>query len=407
MLKNKWPIIIVVLGTLFMVISEATKPKPQDLRITLTQTDKIAYGSFLLYELLPNIFEGKEIEVSRKSFFDFFLADSLQQKNYISLNHPIQNSRSFTKYDVESMLNFVAKGNNVFISANQFLKELTDTLSVKIEDNFFETINNNNLTSIEAPDSQNVVSTATNKNYNFKYTSIYRYFSTFDTANTEILAYKTDSLNIKEQPILIKTKFGQGNFILNSTPKIFTNFNMVNNKHNFIAEALSSLPVANTVWDEYYKPYALEEIGTSPLRYILSQKALKWALYLTMLALLIYTFFSGKRLQRIIPILQAPKNVSVDFANSLAMLYYHKKDHIEIAKKRIEYFKVFVRNKYNIDVFEASPTDIEKLNNLTMLDAKQIELIFKEIITTVNRNNISETALINLNKNIDEFYENT
>lgn len=406
MFKNKWPIIVVVLGTIFMVVSEATKPVSIDLRVTLGKTDKISYGSFLLYELLPNIFPEKEIEVSRQSFFDFYSADSLQQKNYVVVNSTGQSGRYFTKYDIEYMLGFVAKGNNIFIGSTLFSKEIRDTLLFKIENT-----NNNqfiyDVNPLEVPDSQKVISTSTNKNYYFKYGSISKHFSAYDTVNTKILAYKTDSLNSYEHPILIKTKFGEGSFILSPTPKIFTNFNMVNNQHEFIAEALSNLPVENTVWDEYYKPYALEEISTSPLRYILSQKALKWVLYISLLVMLIYILFSGKRLQRIIPVLQAPKNVSVDFANSLAMLYFHKKDHIEIAKKRIEYFKAFIRNKYNVSVFEATSIDIEKLKNLTLLDEQKIERLFKQIKTTINQNSITEIDLINLNQKIDEFYKST
>jgi len=406
MLKNKWPIVIMVLGTILMVINDATKPVPLDVRPTLTKADKIPYGNFLLFELLTDIFPEKEIEVTHKSFFDFYVADSLQQKNYVSINYPTQSGKLFTNYDVEHLLSYVANGNNVFISNQTFSNKLQDTLSFEIENSKFKDINLNGI-ALESADSQKVVSVKTNENYLFKSTFIYRYFSAFDTTNTTILAYKTDSQNFSKQAILIKTKFGDGNFILNTTPLIFSNYNMVSNQHNFIAEALSNLPIKNTVWDEYYKPYALAEAKTTPLRYLLSQKPLKWALYLTLIVLLIYTFFSGKRLQRVIPILQAPKNVNVDFANSLAMLYFHKKDHTEIAKKRIEYFAAFIRNKYNISIADATATEVAKLKNLTKLNIKEIELLFNRIKEVINKSSISETELIQLNQKIDEFYKNT
>lgn len=405
MLKNKWPIIVVVLGTIFMVISEATKPKPLDLRTTLSESDKIPYGNFLLYELLPAIFPGKEIEISNQSFFDFYLEDSLQQKNYLTLNYRGQSGRDFTEYDIEHMLSYVANGNNVFFCSETFSKELKDTLLFEVDADFNQLILEENF--FEAPDSQKIVSASTNKNYYFKYGSIYQYFYAYDTVNTTVLAYATTPANTIKQPILIKTKFGDGNFVLGTTPKIFSNFTMVNNKHSFIAEALSNLPIENTVWDEYYKPYALEEAGTSPLRYILSQKALKWALYIVLISMLIYVLFSGKRLQRIIPVIEAPKNANINFANSLALLYFHKKDHIKIAKKRIEYVVAFIRNKYNITVMEATSKDIERIKNLTGFEIKKIELLFNQIKIVTNKNSITETELVSLNEKIDEFYKNT
>lgn len=390
-----------------MVINEATKPKPLDLRATLTKSDKIHYGNFLLYELLPGIFPGKEIEISNKSFYDFYSEDTLQNQNYIYIN-TTRTERQFTEYDIEYLLKYVATGNNAFLSCQSFSKKLQDTLLLNTENAYLEQVRlKTNPVKLAKTDTQMITSALSNKNYFFRSSYTVNYFSSYDTANTTILAYKTDSLNQTKQPILLKTKYGAGNFILNSTPLIFSNFNMVHNQHNFIAEALSNLPVENTVWDEYYKPYALEAAGTSPLRYILEQKALKWALYIMMMSFLIYTLFSGKRLQRVIPVIQSPRNISIEFANSLAMLYYHKKDHTGIANKRIEYFKAFLRNKYNVDVVEATSKDIDKLAKLTKLNANEIETLFTQLGDSVQENGISESELLNINQKIDEFYKNT
>jgi len=91
----------------------------------------------------------------------------------------------------------------------------------------------------------------------------------------------------------------------------------------------------------------------------------------------------------------------------LAMLYFHKKDHTEIAKKRIEYFAAFIRNKYNISIADATATEVAKLKNLTKLNIKEIELLFNRIKEVINKSSISETELIQLNQKIDEFYKNT
>lgn len=405
MLSNKWPIIIIVLGTILLVISEALKPKPLDLRPTLSNEDKIPYGNFLIYDLLPGLFPEEEIEISNRSFYDFYLNDSLQQKNYICINYLTADGRNFTSYDVEQLLNFVANGNTVFYSSQTFPKTLSDTLNIELGNSNFDRLALNN-NPFEVEDSQKVVSKVTSESYFFKPAHMYKYFEAFDSTNTTVLASKNSETDNMEQPILINIKYGNGNMVLNTTPFIFSNFNMLNNQHNFIAEALSNLPVKPTIWDEYYKPYALEQAGTSPLRYILSQKALKWALYLTLISLLIFVIFLGKRLQRVIPVIQPPQNISINFAKSLAMLYYHKKDHIEIAKKRIEYFKAFVKNNYSVDILEANQNDISKITNLTNLKTKKVEDLFKNIKQAVVTNSFNNSDLIQLNRNIDEFYKN-
>ena len=113
---------------------------------------------------------------------------------------------------------------------------------------------------------------------------------------TEADSLVTDSLSCI--PVAMSYRHGKGEIILVSTPLLFTNYGMLDGGNGaYLLRLLShmgDLPVLRT--EGYMKETV--QVQKSPFRYFLSQPPLRWALYLTMIAILLFMIFTAKRRQR-------------------------------------------------------------------------------------------------------------
>ena len=119
---------------------------------------------------------------------------------------------------------------------------------------------------------------------------------------------------------------GKGSITWACTPLIFTNFGILdNNNHEYIFRLLSETGGLTMIRTEAYLP-VVQEAEQTPLRYIISQRPLRWALYLTLLTLLLAMLFGCRRRQRVIPVIQPPRNHLLEFVQLIGTLYYQRRD---------------------------------------------------------------------------------
>ena len=76
------------------------------------------------------------------------------------------------------------------------------------------------------------------------------------------------------------------------------------------------LPIVRT---EAYTPQA-EINEETPLRFWLQNEPLRWAAYLTIAGLLLFCVFYARRRQRVIPVVEEPKNRSLEFVKLIGTL---------------------------------------------------------------------------------------
>jgi len=402
--KGKEPFIIIIVGVILLSISKYFEPVPINWSPNFSEEGKIPYGNYLIAELIQPIFPGSEVSTNNESIYNFlnsFLKRDIDQANLIIINFFPEityngSFKTFTKFDIKKLLAFVDAGNTAFIADHSFPEALSDTLS-------FETYQNFHFKN----DSHTVKFNTPNLNDEFLIENrlIKQHFENVDEYKSNILATVTYKHEETEHPILLKQSFGEGQFIISATPHLFTNYNMVTgNGHQFISTAFSHLPNQHTFWDEYYKPNKIG-VSNSPLRFVLSQKSLKWAIYLTVISLLFYIFFKSKRLQRIIPVIKPLPNLSLDFTKTIGMLYFHKRDNADIAKKRVKYCLAFIRKKYFLNTNILDDAFTNKLIAKSGMEQKEASILINYMNTAKNSNNLSDEVLLRLNQFIDKFYK--
>ncbi|RMA64739.1 DUF4350 domain-containing protein [Ulvibacter antarcticus] len=337
--KILFGIFLLLLGTL--VYLEATKPQPVNWFPSYTKTDKIPLGTFVLHDLLT---ENSNLEVIEEQSPPFeVLKDSTVSGTYVFIN----NDLNFDKIEVEKLLNWVAKGNTVFASANYHSQFLKDTLQLETQAAWLpNTIGSEPLMNLINPKLKS------EKPFRIERNLSVRYFEKIDTLSQIALGVSqiyNDTLSIAIPNLnFIKAPVGKGAFYLHLQPEIFSNyFLLAENNADFTKKVLSYINDDKMlIWDNYYK--SGKPINVSPLHILLNNKYLKWAYYFVLIGALLFILFEGKRKQRSIPVVPPLTNKTYEYTRTIAGMYLDKNENHEIAKKQIALFMEFIRTRMRI-----------------------------------------------------------
>ncbi|WP_230406453.1 DUF4350 domain-containing protein [Flavobacterium fluviale] len=392
-------IYIAILVLLFgiVLLTDKGKPKPIDWTPTYSVNDKIPFGLYILDQEFNGFFKKQKVKkISTETPYEYL--DSQYDENENVENYKIKgtfiNISEANNIDDQSMkeiLYFVSHGNKAFLSMRAFPKLLLDSLKVELKTDFMPSEN------VSIWMANKKVST---KKYTFN-TGLSDYFSKIDTLNTKVLGYQNSNKN-KRQINFIEVPYKNGYVYLHTQPVAFTNYNLLKKDHYQYAEnVLSYFTKGNIFW--YTKSFNDKRISNSPMRYILSQPALKWAWYLALIGILIFMIFNAKRKQRIVPIIKPLENLTVDFTKTIGNLYYQEGDHANIIDKKIIYFLEKIRTDYLIDTSKLDDDFIAKLHHKTGKDEKDIQ----ELIDLINHHRKSyhgslEEDLIRINTAIEK-----
>ena len=393
--RSKIALYIIGAVIVFMMIAEVTKPKALNWRDSYSAADKIPLGCFILYNELETFSEG-DVLVSERNIYEYLkTVDSSSQKTLMFINNRIY----FDDEESKAVMDFVEKGNTVFMSSTYFFGNVLDSLNVSIQRQY------NNLYKKES-ESKFTSPSLQRNNRIFKDVIENSFFDSIDTLKTTVLGTVTtkDEDDYEHTDAnLIKVDIGDNNgqFILHTNPFAFTNYHLMDDKEDYAATVLSYLPKQQIIWDNNYK--SGRKVITSPLRYILQNTALKWAFYISMLGLILFVIFRGKRVQRIIPVIKKLENSTVDFTRTIGELYYQYGDFTNIIDKKIQYFLEFVRTNYYLDTNTLNSSFIDKLAAKSSNTKETTKSLIDYLVFLKSKKNHSEQELIELNKKIEHF----
>ncbi|MDH5379895.1 MAG: hypothetical protein OEW75_03530 [Cyclobacteriaceae bacterium] len=371
----------------------------------LSSKSKLPYGTYALSEYLPELYS--ESVKSRSTFRE--LLDTLSiPENFISISQNFEP----TILDIELILERASEGSNFLISAQTFGQTFADTLNLKgnyewseritaeYEKEFIFSISNFFKADTIHIKPENPHFTEAG-NFVIRKNDQLGYFKSIDTLNTRLLATNSD-----KKALAIHIKKGKGSIILSSSPYLFTNiYFLYGENESFSRYLMSYLPGNNIHWTEFYEVGRGE--AQSPLRYVLNQPALKFAIYSTLFSLLVFVFFEAKRRQRIIPVITAPVNATLQFVKTIGNLYFENKGHKSVAEKRYLFFLEFIRTRYFLDTNHLDDSLAERLHKKSGVSLNHIKIIFKTITHIQGQSSISSTILEKLSKDLDLFYNYT
>ncbi|MGS2740445.1 DUF4350 domain-containing protein [Sinomicrobium sp. M5D2P17] len=384
---------LLVLLVIVVTIFELSRSEPVDWSPTFNEKHSKPYGLKVLYSQLHAFFiEGvDDVKVSPYEFmadlYDPVDSAYISDNSYLYINKDYIPGGAST----QELLQYAAAGHTVFIASESMPAELQDTLGFASEYDF----------------SMKSKGNITLANPLLKKDSIHvddgmmsTYFSQLDSVNTTVLGYQDFG---KEKINFVKIAYGEGYFLLHTYPYIFTNYYLLkDNNHQYVADVLSYLPQGGVYFD--CRDRLSAELGNSPLRYILSQPALRWAWYIGITTLLVFMIFNAKRKQRIVKIIPPVENTTVAFTKTIGNLYYETKDHTNLVDKKITYFLERIRSDYYLETNDLNDKFVRNLAAKTGKNKDVIKKLTDRIIRLQSKPDCTEQDLLELNRAIEQFY---
>lgn len=419
---------MLVLFVLFCLL-QVNLPKKFVWSPTFSHVDKQPFGCFVfdsvLTQSLPNGYH-----VTKKTFFQL---DQEHAKEKISVLMVVD-QHNLKQLDVKYLCNIARRGGKVMVVASSsfddgrnadtvVVDELERTFKVRIEDglyfslrgilaglkahdnDMYDTIYWNNRETMYAaqsyrmfynmvggtlfvdsvPKVKRLAYTLSTAGYDYKHDSLYvGDFTSFDTiVDEKERIERIDTFAIKKVPTAVSVPYGKGEVIFVSSPLLFTNYGMLEGNTSVyifrLMSYLADLPVYRT--EAYVKTDAMLVAEQSPFREFIKRPPLRWALYLALLGVVLFMIFTARRRQRVIPIMSKPANRSLEFIQLIGTLYYQRKDHVDLVRKKFKLFAEELRKTAGVDISDVNTDDREYLllAEKTGMNSDRLKKVIRQI----------------------------
>lgn len=419
---------MLVLFVLFCLL-QVNLPKKFVWSPTFSHVDKQPLGCFVfdsvLTQSLPNGYH-----VTKKTFFQL---DQEHAKERISVLMVVD-QHNLKQLDVKYLCNIARRGGKVMVVASSsfddgrntdtvVVDELERTFKVKIEDglyfslrgilsglkahdnDMYDTIYWNNRETMYAaqsyrmfynmvggtlfvdsvPKVKRLAYTLSTAGYDYRHDSLYvGDFTRFDTiVDEKERIERIDTFAIKKIPTAVSVPYGKGEVIFVSSPLLFTNYGMLEGNTSVyifrLMSYLADLPVYRT--EAYVKTDAMLVAEQSPFREFIKRPPLRWALYLALLGVVLFMIFTARRRQRVIPIMSKPANRSLEFIQLIGTLYYQRKDHVDLVRKKFKLFAEELRKTAGVDISDVNTDDREYLflAEKTGMNSNRLKKVIRQI----------------------------
>jgi len=396
--ENKYLIFFAVILALY-VVYEMRKPVEEDWSATFHYRDAIPFGTYVTHDLMKDVFEDPQLNSSFKTIYEL-VEDDKAEVNLLVL----ANLLGMDKNDLESLLSHVENNHTVLLAAQNFSTNLADSLGFKVGGgSAVASLDYTAIVNELAGEGKTKVrftnSDGAQMEFSFPSLVTSSYFSEVKSDSLTELAWREDG-----EPVLIKYNVGKGDLYLSTMPLAFTNyFVLLAPTSAFASSLLSLFPKEESLQHiEYYQLGS--QASQSEFRVILQNDALRWALYILIITLLIFLLFESKRRQRIIPIVTPLKNTTLEFAQILGQLHHKQEDHKNLAKKIILFWKDYVRSKYMLRTDKLDNIFVLELQKKSGTKLESIEALVQIIEKVEADLSLKEGELMLIEKLMNEFY---
>lgn len=391
---SRWFIIFIVVFLLIMFAIEYHLPKKFVWSPTFSHTDEQPFGC-ALFDSLLSVSLPNGYTVSKSTFYQLEQEDSVNRRGILV----VADRLNLSEVDVKAMLQMAERGNKIMLVGAMYNRYMKDTLGFESYYGYFSPVMlKQYATNPTSKDSLCWVgdSTVYPRQTFYSYPSLCSSYFWGDSLPERILAEKTifsneyrytteaDTLiadSLSHVPVAMARRYGKGELIMVSTPLLFTNYGVLDGQNvNYVFRLLSQmgeLPIIRT--EGYLKETA--QVQQSPFRFFLSQPPLRWALYLSMITILLFMIFTAKRRQRVIPIVREPENKSLEFTELIGTLYFQKKNHADLVHKKFTYFAEVLRREIQVDIEEVSDDErsFDRIAQKTGMETEEIAKFIRSV----------------------------
>jgi uncharacterized protein DUF4350 len=378
---------------------------------TYEQESTEPYGTYTISGLLKSYYPHYTFTSIKKP-----LEEELQKRkdtcrvNYIFIGDDMYVDSN----DVQTLLDFVEKGNNAFIAAKYSPFEMMD--------HFYY---NDSLESscilfprqLDSTGRLNFFQSSLQGKYeysfmhhNLVYPYRWKYLKPDSCTAEDKTLYKLGYLS-NEKINYFKIDHGRGSIYFHTTPLAFTNYFLLKPAGvEYASKVFSFLPPGNIIWDEYSKIPSDDSnynpgLTKSPLKFILSEESLRWAWYIFLVLIFMYLIFGMKRRQKIIPLVLPKVNTSLDYINTVGLMFFQHDAHRIISLYKMKMFLAFIRSRYFIPTNTINDELKKRIAENSSISQEDVEKIFLEFALIGASHEISKKELITFHNLLTAFYK--
>lgn len=418
--------VVAILG-LFIWLGQRNKDL-HDWSLSYEPKSREPYGTAVVYDLLRGYLPTQKLEDLKERTAKSLPTDgSATSANYIFFGDGFLPDTT----DTDKLLLFVHNGGRAFIATNAVPNYLLERVAVTVcdttdsEDDFYHAFR----TDFADSANLNFKHPQFIENQPFKYNRFYKndkqptswaYIDTLDAYDASCTegADKLTPIGTLNGEMLnfARINYGKGAVFLHTTPLAFANITLLDSsKLRYAGKAFSHLQDGIIYWDNKSRTSSdvVQKMNgsnpkidkDSPLKFILAQPSLRWAWFLMLGLVGIYFVLGAKRRQRIIPILEEKTNTSLQFIQTISLMYFRGQEHVRICDMKIKQFQTFVRERYHLNTRLMDDDFIKLLamkSNIADADIRKITLYEKRLAY----NDITEDAMIELHRSLSRFYKN-
>jgi hypothetical protein len=447
------------------VALEYYRPKPIDWRPTLSNADKIPYGTYALYDVLPQLLGTDEVASVRQPIYNQFF-DSNEPE--VDEDFAAPDSAATSELRDSATPDSVAP-DSASAALAAHAAAATDSSSTATDE---QETDGEEATPASAPNLPRQPTTYLFVNHSFSLSrlekaALFQFIEAgndvfiaaerFDTTLTNTLGFRVteadsvlaptsingpDSVRVRfvnpalgaptlrlpawaaagrlavragrpgttlatdEQgrAVLIRLNRGKGHAYVCTVPLAFANyFVLPPRQRQFALAALSYLPTGRPVWwDEYQKQGRVGE--QSVLRVLLAHESLRVAYYLLWATAVLFILIEARRRQRIIPVSKPLPNTTLLFTRTVAGLYQQGGNHQRIAEKKVALFLDYLRTRFQEPAPDLGDEDFrERLSQKAGLPRPRVEELVRLINFARTAPTVTDQELLKLSRAIHDF----
>jgi len=392
---------------------------------TYDKHDKEPFGSFIFDDIMSSSVDGYAVD--NRTFYQIFAGDSAALPRAFLLT---DSRPDFSSTDVEYIYKLLNQGNQIMICVKDLSRVIEDTLNVSIDrnqnysyikdiigyankenlrDSIFigrDTLNPEHIFKVypqmhhdfitegrkkwigEHDNDYNILLDSVSADSTVIYKGYYKHLP-INCDSTEVLAWDS-----KNNTLALRIFIGRGELFLVTTPLMFTNYGILDGDNAlYVFWLLSHMKNRPLTRIEAYGDNSDEP--KTPLRYVLSEPSLRWAIYFALMLIVLFMSSTARRRQRIIPVVTNPRNRTLEFMYLISNLYFQKHDNAEIIKMKYTYFCAEVKQLTGVDVDEATRSDAatKRLEEKTGIESAHINSILKEVQMIIYRSEANDGQL--------------
>lgn len=358
--RRKIVLAISLLLLIALAIFSDQKDPPQE---TFHYADQGVFGSYVLHQ----VWARQSEQPAQSRFYTLSESDSLVEEgaNLLIMTKTLE----LAAEDWQVLRRHLKQGGRVLIAAEFFGRRLRDSLEFYLVNSgleIFKAADSLNLFREEAPVHLHPDLPFGAKHFSVPAVGLGKSFSAWqpDSSSPHYDLAWLDG----EKSILRHYQIGEGHLFLCSAPALLSNFYWLDEQSSALSNALLSLlPASKPLYHyEYYHLGRME--ANSPLRFVLSEHPLKMAVYFSLAGILLFFLFATKRLQRPVPAIKPPENQSMAFVKTLGGLHYRTRNHLRLMKKRNDYLRDKVMQRYRIRLGAGREQAFDDLQRILKLE---------------------------------------